>query len=429
MKRSFEDIEQALTAGPPRMPAADPSCRVFLFETLWYDEADGWAIASRAHARAMINAGLDVRMQSWMPLMGRHVDPHEFQTLSADEITSLIVPPEKLADLINPESLAEIGGVERIYQKGSPFGFYLFSTTLGGPQFITTPLNMLLNYPSPRAFYTMFERCHVIQETAEQLKLLDGVWVLCSKNADELRDKGVSKTTVIHPCYRDDDPVRLKRRYHTRAADEPLRVYWIGRNEPRKAMDNVVRAFLRAFRPGEATLTLKMSPIKWRGDVLSAEEVLVDELRNTTSYWTGQDAQRAIRVVDGRLTREEMAQLHADHHVYLSTSRGEGWDLPAFEAKLVGNRVISTDSGGPRDFIHAHEGDHLIETTGEILAHPRYWWGEGATYIDYDLDEIVAALRSVYMTEQPPLTLDNLEKFRQKSIGQQIKSWVEEIWQ
>lgn len=425
-KRSFEDIERALSAGPPQMPTRDPSCRTFLFETLWYDEADGWAIASRGHARAMINAGLDVRMQSWMPLMGRHVDQHELQTLSQEEIASLIVPPEKLTELINPAALEEIGGVERIYQKGSPFGFYLFSTTLGGPAFVTSPLNMLLNYPRPRAFYTMFERCHVIPETATKLKQLDGVWVLCSKNAEELQRHGVNAVT-IPPCYREDDPVRLKRRYKVRGANEPLRFYWIGRNEPRKAMDNVVRAFLRAFRPGQATLTLKMSPIKWRGDVITASQAAEEEIAKDPA-WNVVEAAQAIQIVDARLTREEMAQLHADHHVYVSASRGEGWDLPAFEAKLVGNRVISTDSGGPRDFIHADEGDHLIETTGEISAHPRYWWGDGATYIDYDVNEIVSAMQAAYEQEQPPLTLDNLEQFQQKNIGQQIKRWVEGIW-
>jgi hypothetical protein len=102
--------------------------------------------------------------------------------------------------------------------------------------------------------------------------------------------------------------------------------------------------------------------------------------------------------------------------------------LPAFEAKLVGNRVISTDSGGPRDFIHADEGDYLIETTGEVSAHPRYWWGDGATYIDYDVNEIVSAMQAAYKQEQPPLTLDNLEQFQQKNVGQQIKRWVEGIW-
>jgi glycosyltransferase involved in cell wall biosynthesis len=427
--RSFEDIERALSAGPPQMPERDPSCRTFLFETLWYDEADGWAISSRGHARAMINAGIDVRMQSWMPLMSKTIDQHELAQMSPEEIMKLVIPEKRLAEMINPAALAEIGGLERVYQKGSPFGFYLFSTTLGGPAFVTSPLNMLLNYPRPRAFYTMFERCHVIPETAEQLKQLDGLWVLCSKNADELRRHGV-EATVIPPCYRDDDPVRLARRYKARGPNEPLKFYWIGRNEPRKAMDNVVRAFLRAFKePGEATLTLKMSPIKWRGDTLSVEDVirqefnrpfLPDELLDPTMF--------GIHIIDARLTREEMAELHASHHVYVSASRGEGWDLPAFEAKLVGNRVISTDSGGPRDFLHAEEGDHLIPATGEVPAHPRYWWGPGATYIDYDLNEIVKAMRVVHDTEQPPLTLDNLERFRQKNIGPAIKKWVEGIW-
>lgn len=420
--RSFDQIENMLSGGPPQSPASSTS-DVLLFETLWYDPADGWAIFSRQHARALLDRGHNLRMQSWAPLLRGSHDPYELGRMSREELERVVVPEGQLHAMIDPAVLAEIGGPGNIYKRGDPFGFYLFSTALGGPMLVEGPLNMLCNYPRPRALLTMFERTRVVPETAEQLRELDGVAVLCTKNADELHRHGV-KAAVIPPCYRDDDPIMKVRRYKSRNVHAPTKFYWIGRNEPRKAMDNVIRAYLRAFGAGAvfATLTLKMSPIKWSGDVLSPEDVVEQELGHRDLVRAG------ITVVEGRLTRAEMAALHASHHVYVSASRGEGWDLPAFEAKLVGNRVVSTDCGGARDFLQPEDGDVLIGATGEVPAHERYWWGPGAAYIDYDLKDVSGAMALVHEEEQPPFSMEHLEQFSQPVVGRKLDNWIEEIW-
>ena len=70
-----------------------------------------------------------------------------------------------------------------------------------------------------------------------------------------------------------------------------------------------------------------------------------------------------------------MIELHGKNDVYVSASRGEGLDLPAFAAKLSGRLLAMTDSGGPRDFVN--DGDILVPPCGLVTADTDYPLGEG----------------------------------------------------
>jgi hypothetical protein len=68
-----------------------------------------------------------------------------------------------------------------------------------------------------------------------------------------------------------------------------------------------------------------------------------------------------LRIVDGkRVSQEMMREAHRASHCYVSTSRGEAWNLGLFEACLVGNATISPDFGGHRDYIELLNGFHRV---------------------------------------------------------------------
>lgn len=356
-----------------------------LYETHWTDPADGWAIASRAYARAMLGAGLDVHLHSW----------------SAVQQT------------VDPAVLAEVGDMARPMPKRR-WDAYVFSTTLSSAERMQMLLGQLKHYLPPRMLYTTFEREQVEPGIAALMNELDGVWVPCTANAEVLRAAGVREVLVAPHCYFPDDPL-LALRERAERHPGPPRFYWIGRWEPRKAPHNLIEAFCRAFEPGQALLTLKLGQLPWRGHYPQPEEIFEKGHRD----WLAK-APLDVRVIRGRLPRERVVALHAEHDVYVSASRGEGWDLPAFEAKLAGNRVVTTDSGGPRDFLGG--GDVLVPRTGSIHADPHYQWGYGATYADYDVDALADAMRRAAKMPRPGL--DDLGRFSAEVVGRQLGDWV-----
>lgn len=362
-----------------------------LFETLWHDYSDGWSIASRAYARALAASGVAVQLRSWM--------------------AALEEP--------SPEVLAEVGHL--LHPLPGERDFYLFSCTLSGLERASYSIDKLQRVSRPRAFYTMFERCQVEPVLAASLNELDGVMVPCSANLDALRAAGCTTASYVpYPYFPDDPHLALPppRR-------EPRSFLWVGRWEPRKAPHRLVEAFLLAFGPGEATLTLKVGHVPWPGYPEPEEAVAaaLGDPRVASRWKTVRQVDEAVRLVRGRLSPAQMLALHASADVYTSASRGEGIDLPSMSAKCASRRVVTTDSGGPRDFLT--ETDILVPKTGEVPCEARYRWGPGATFADHDVEALAAALQTARADTRPPERIS--PRFAAENVGREFRAWVEGI--
>jgi hypothetical protein len=187
---------------------------------------------------------------------------------------------------------------------------------------------------------------------------------------------------------------------------------------------------LRAFAPGESELTVKTSPIPHSAPYPSAWQTLDAELADPDvirNGWTSSNVWEDVRIVEGRLSRQEMLELHARGDVYVSGSRGEGLELGAWEAKLSGRRLVVTASGGPEDFLDP-EVDIRIPATGLVPADPSYKWGEGATYIDYHLDDLVEAMQVARGQHAcGTRTWPGWERHRAAKVGETLGEWADSL--
>lgn len=370
--------------------------KTIVFESLWEKPYDGWAIAARSYARAMSMAGYDVRLKSFMP------------------------EPE-----LAPETASEIP--EQMRTPVSAWDAHIFSTTLGGSQamYRAGTFQMLeMTIKRPRLFYTMFERCHIQPDLAKVMNaVLNGVWVPCKANRDALEQAGCEHVTWIPPPFFPDDP-------HLSLPPPPSsgrRTFlWIGRWEPRKRPDALIRAFMGSFEAGEAKLILKLGPAPWVQSYYPEPEKIVSQVfeeGGCSSTWTPTHWQDDIEIIRETLSAEQMLALHARADVYVSPSRGEGIDLPAFHAKLAGRRLIVTESGGPLDFVG--EGDFVVPSTGQVPAEDYAWiWDPGATLIDYATDDLSEALQEASTAPAPKRDLEILKTFEAATVARRFKRWL-----
>jgi glycosyltransferase involved in cell wall biosynthesis len=381
--------------------------RRILFNTPWMHPADGWSIASRVYARAMQLGGLDVLLRDWQRPAATGLDEEVF-----NELLPTFTGEHPLSMLTTEQQL---NGVD----------LHVFSCALLSADKLGV-LDAMLDNREPQAFYCVFERRYIEPELVEKMNRLAGVWVQCRMNEHVLREAGVQNVTLIpYPFFGDDPHVALDK-----PRREPKRFYNIGRFEPRKAPDNIIRAFLRAFAPGESKLTLKTSPIPHVSEYASAWTTIDHELIEDAVIGNGWNAENVwddVRIIEGRISRDEMLGLHADGDVYVSASRGEGLELGAWAAKLAGRRIIATASGGPEDFLDP-EVDICIPATGFVPADPSYPWGEGATYIDYSIDDLVEAMQTARGQHAcGTRTWPGWERHRAPKVGEALKEWVESL--
>jgi hypothetical protein len=368
--------------------------------------ADGWSIASRAYARAMQLGGLDVLLRDWQRLNAQGLDEEVL-----NELLPAFTGKHPLSVLTTEQQLSSVA-------------LHVFSCALLSADKLGVLDAMAGNRKDQaQAFYCVFERRHIELEIVDKLNRLAGVWVQCRMNERVLKEAGVQNVTLIpYPLFLDDPHLALEK-----PDREVRRFYNIGRFEPRKAPDNIIRAFMRAFSPGEAELTLKVSPIPHVATYATPWSVVDEELVGNEMGWTSENVWESIKVIDGRLTREEMIELHDWGDVYVSASRGEGLELGAWAAKLAGRRLIVTASGGPEDFLDP-EVDICIPATRLVPADVSYPWGEGATYIDYDIDCLVDAMREVRGDLScGTRTWPGWEAHRSPKVAEALKTWVKSI--
>lgn len=369
---------------PPPVPL-DPHAPGVYFEATWHRAEVGWDIAVRAYARAMRAGGVDVRLNNpgWL-----------LPDIAAE-----------CGDLVIPTAEADVVMVSSCFSTASK---------------MHGVMNRLKGARGRRVLYTMFERSNFDPAIGPMLAELDAVFVPCSANRQALEALGLKNVTAIPVPHFAGDPLLALPR-----PTEARRFYWLGNWSPRKAPDNLVRAFMRAFRAGEAELTLYTGPQRFHQGWPEPEAVIAGELGQ--NGWSADDWHASIRVDRKRRTRVEVvAEVHGANDVYVSASRGEGYDLPIYESKLAGRRIITTDSGGPRDFLG--ERDILIPATGLVPVHPDYvrlfGWESGSTYTDYDLDALVFALRRA--RSEPVATKCDwpIEQFRADAIGKRLCEWA-----
>jgi hypothetical protein len=247
-----------------------------------------------------------------------------------------------------------------------------------------------------KIFYNVWERSSAPRPMVELLNRVGQIWVACQANVRMLTSCGADadKIRVVPIPFFDDDPL-LKLIGRQRQPGVP-RFYHIGKWEPRKCQDQIIRAFMLAFKPGEAKLMMKVIDLqeKLKGHPQSIEHAIHEcneDPEVQSNGWSIQEARKNIFIIKRMLPPEQIVRLHNVGDCYVSLSRGEGFDMPAYDSQLAGNMLIYTPSGGPQDF--ADPRCFEVPKTGEVPCHPFYNWGPEDTYLDFDLHVAVLAMR------------------------------------
>jgi glycosyltransferase involved in cell wall biosynthesis len=392
--------------------------RGIFYRAPWEPVHDGFAKHSRRSALALAQTGVPVHLRSYFQRIHTGEDSDAFRAIE-QQLRPLI-----RASISRP-------WVE-IYQLVPTDQNLYRHTTMSADQtrFMKQEVFDLVN--RHRILYTVWEREPIPRGSVEALKRVGQCWTACEANRDMLERAGVpaSQLRLVPIPFFPDDP-------HLALAGRPrrpgtTRFYHIGKWEPRKAQDKIIEAFLSAFRPGKAQLVLKTSELRkaiegYPRTPLDAihRALLVPAVR--ANGWTATNWPAGIKLFTARLPDEALVNMHDFGDVYVTLSRGEGFDMPAFDAKLAGNLIVYTPSGGPQDFAGAK--DVRVPAPGRVPAHSLYQWNPEATYLSFDVADAAAAMQTAFERvqthdRQPDV---DLSRFRAEHVGRQMLGFIEEV--
>jgi hypothetical protein len=382
----------------------------------WEDPFGGFPEHSRRLARALDDAGLPVHLRSLDPSMQWHQTP-----ATAKFKDSMM---EGIRDLLTRSVRNYLVSVHMTVAGASNLHAVWTHRFLDPEQ-----LKQINQY---KIISTVFERDRLVPGELESFLAVGQVWVANEKDREMLVSQGVPpfKVKVVPIPFFEDDP-HLKIASKKRRAG-PTRFYAIGKWEARKAHHELLGTFFTAFAPGEAKLYFKTStkaPDFGEYPSSPAESVArwLDTAEVKEKGWDIDRVNQDVFLINRFLAPKRMVELHENGDVYVSLSRGEGFDMPAYDASLADNLLVHTPSGGPQDY--AASDAICVSATGSIPSHPWYDWPE-CEYLDWEITQSAAALRQADALIQAGRTRSprtDLGGFTAKSVGVKIRAAIEEV--
>lgn len=178
---------------------------------------------------------------------------------------------------------------------------------------------------------------------------------------------------------------------------------------PRKNLEETVMAFTQEFQNEEVGLILKTELSN--GSHID-REATTERLQMLLNH-TVQNRKCKVYLFHGSLSDAEMVSLYKNKNVsaYVSTSHGEGFGLPVFEAAQHGVPVIAPNWGGIRDF----SGDSFIELEYEVKEIEDFQVMEGmlekeSNWCFPKVESVRTQMREVY---------NNLSKYKKQAKAHQ----------
>jgi glycosyltransferase involved in cell wall biosynthesis len=410
------DPEELAKSGLDEIQAKGVSAELpqgIVYQAPWRKDGDGMARHACANVMALARAGAAVRLDS-LGTAGR-----SFFTEELDKET------QQLVYLTHPQFKKVV-----LCVKHAIFGGYEHLNLLLTPRSSSfAPPDEVSSLLSRTVLYTSWERDTLESLAAQALNQLAQVWVPCHDNLEAFARGGVSrdKLRIVPYCWGPDDPtaaIPLPRGRED--VPEGKRFYYIGKWEPRKNQHMLLGAFLRAYRAKDkASLFIKTSVFgRWTNYPLPQESIEhwlahPDVIANG---WTTSTLKKKVRIVSEMVSREDIIEIHRKNNIYVSAAHAEAWDIPAFEARLAGNRMVYTDWGGPRDYANAKDIPIKWDYAPVDLD---YGW-HGYMWPTFQTEDLIAALKLAAPPERRVFD-SQLTYFGQHQVGEVMVRHLSEV--
>jgi GT2 family glycosyltransferase len=237
--------------------------------------------------------------------------------------------------------------------------------------------------------YTMLEVDGFPAEWVRQANRMDEVWVPTEFNRDGFMASGLRRPIHVMPL--GVDPAY----FHPGITAYPnphgefvfLSVFeWGERKEPWL----LLKAFSEVFTASE--------PVRLLCKVMNRDpEVrLREEIRRLGLRAAGG---RISFLFNVELPHHQLGSLYRSADAFVTTGRGEGWDMPLLEAMASGLPAIATDWGAHREFFHPGVG-YPLAIRGTVPAVAKCPYYAGFSWAEPDGDHLRHLLREVYEHQQ-----------------------------
>jgi glycosyltransferase involved in cell wall biosynthesis len=374
-----------------------------------FNSPSGYSHAARLHARALIEAGVDVL-----------VDNHK---CSVNDIDLDPFWAEQLPQRMQRSDFAKI----KIFHKTPEF--YDPSPAQINVAMVAWETSEIPKWdiPTPRSNWV------------RRINQMTECWTFCQSSRKAFEKSGVTIPIRVFPHPLDHEIYRplakgesgqtlhdTRRNPMGREIFKFLSVFqWIPRKDPM----SLLLAYMAEFRGDEPVVLIMKTYGEKPGDLQQIQAHI-------------QQAKKGIRLphatprmmlVPGVLTDADMAKLHQASDCYVTTTRGEGFCLPAAESMACGVPVIAPKGTSFPDFVSENNGylvDVIYEPVFGMVGSP--WYYSTQNWHRTQITHLRKRMRDAY--ENRVALADRADKaekavraFSFESVGKQMRKAIQEL--
>ncbi len=284
------------------------------------ETSDGWGEAARHYVRALRTTGLDIKVKNL------YTTPDNKYWPEFDDLRS-----------------AKIDKFDYVIQNCMPSQFCYdkeFGKNIG-------------------LFYV--ETCGWNNNWAQNCRMMDDLWVSCNYSKKCVRhslDKRKLGDLYVHTGQNVSikslpipyDVERTKQEFSRlpeTITQGKFMFYFVGEDITRKNIDMLIKAFYLEFdRQENVGLLIKTNRVG--GDPKIVYQMLqnrIEKIKKDLNLYNGRDLYQNIAIITDRVPEKELFAIHNSCDCFVMPSSGEGWSIPALDAKSLGKWVIMTNSG------------------------------------------------------------------------------------
>lgn len=240
--------------------------------------------------------------------------------------------------------------------------------------------------------------------------------------------RNIADMTFVVPHSFDASELVERRKRLPADAPDRYRFYYVGAWTQRKNPMGVIRAFVHAFTAGHAVELLVHSVGASVDDILMA----------AASTGVDRAVMPVIKPRREAISDAAMRDLHARNDCFVTASRGEAWNLPAFDAMLAGNMVIAPLHQGSDEFLDGTGAFRVGYTLAPAMVDVERVASEGdgrshsvriktpqgvnghTVWRDTDLLGLASAMRTVYSNRPRLVDTGPEDRFSREAVARRI---------
>lgn len=250
--------------------------------------------------------------------------------------------------------------------------------------------------------YTTWEASTATSLVIERCSGFDQVWHPSEASAQSYRAFLPNHTHVVPHAYDESAPISTAKLEKSSGA---YTFHYVGAWNSRKNVDGLIRAFAYEFAscPQDKADNVELR-IHSRHSRAQASDTFA--LLTCMGYWPPQ-----VTISADELSEVDLASMTAHSDCFVTATRGEAWNLPAFDAALAGCHVIAPDGMGHCEFLDVGNytlyGGRPAPVTQDVImvnGERKIVGAQGLhvldRWIDPDLLELARKMREAYQARR-----------------------------